>query len=85
MEQKNTRGYLHFSTAADATTLDQMKQLREGSAYLILHMKRVTEEYKVLMNKVGTTTLKTKSDEVVREIGRHYCILNSASIGMDSL
>jgi len=73
MQPKETRGYLHFSSATDATTLDQMNQLRHGSAYLILHMKRVSEEYKVLKNKLGTITLKTKlTDEIVRVIARHY-------------
>ena len=72
LRPKDTRGYLHFATAADAATLDQMKQHREGSAYLVLRMKRVTEEYKVLMNKIGTITLKTKNGEIVREIARHY-------------
>ena len=73
MEPKNTRGYLHFSTAADATSLDQMNQLRDGSAYLFLNMKQVAKEYKVLRNKMGTITLKTKqSNEIVRAIGRHY-------------
>ena len=73
MQPKDTRGYLHYSTATDATSLDQMNQLRDGSAYLILHMKRVAEEYKVLRNTKGTITLKTKqTNEIVRVIGRHY-------------
>ena len=71
MRPKETRGYLHFASACDSTAFDQMDQLRRARAYLVLHMKRVTEEYEVLRNNVGTITLK-KNGNILREISRHY-------------
>ena len=71
MRPKDTRGYLHFASACDSTALNQMDQLRQANAYLILNMKRVAEEYEVLRNKVDTITL-TQNGKIVREITRHY-------------
>ena len=71
MRPKDSRGYLHFASACDSISLDQMNQLRQENCYLIPHMKRVAEEYQVLRNKVGTITFK-KDGHIVREIARHY-------------
>jgi hypothetical protein len=60
MQPAKKRGYLHFCAATNSTTLDQMEQLREGTAYLILNMDRVVQEYQVFLNPVGTITLMKK-------------------------
>ena len=71
MQPKEIRGYLHFATANNSTTLDQMDQLRNGVAFPILHMNRVSAEFEVFDNKVGTVTLR-KDGVLVTCLGRHY-------------
>ena len=71
MVPKGNRGYLHFSHATSSMTLDQMDQLRLGTAYLILHTKRVNEEFEVWMNPVGTVTLRKKG-RLVQSRSRNY-------------
>ena len=65
------RGYLHFSHATCSMTLDQMDHLRLGTAYLILNMKQVNEEFEVRMNPVGTVTLR-KNGRLVQSLSRNY-------------
>jgi len=56
MQPKEDRGYLHFAAANNSTTLDQMDQLSNGTAYLILNMSRIMDEYEVRSNGLGTIT-----------------------------
>ena len=64
-------GFLHFVHATNSTTLDQMDQLKWGTAFLTLNMKRISEEFEVWINAVGTITLR-KDNHPTHQLTRHY-------------
>ena len=64
MVPKRTREYLHFTEFKYSNTLDQIDQLIVGSAFLIPNMQRVTQDYDIFINEVGTVTLKQKGKDI---------------------
>ena len=71
MRPKGGRGFLHFVHATNAATLDQMDQLKYGTAFLILNMHRIVDEYEVSTHAVGAITLR-KDGYPVTSLPRQY-------------
>ena len=74
MRPRENKGFLHFVHATNSTTLDQMDQLRSGTAYLIRNMSRIVAEYEVRMNAVGTVTLHKDNYPVQKKLNNTFSL-----------